>query len=166
MYSLYIYIYIPCLLRIIINSHRYRPRALVPLAPQRLLLLLPPLQSALLLLLLLSPLRPVVRIIDQFSRVPTKIPLPAKDPWPVAVQLHGSIMHMECAQRRHMARIEASRFVGSSTPICSVAKPNDLCRAHLVLLKCFFVPAVDEHIEDDFRRDAARLHSKEKLSGV
>lgn len=58
----------------------------------------------------------------------TEVPLGAKGPWPVTVQLHGSIEKMVCQKCRFLCDLDSNRFCEAEPPECDECAVKDEVR--------------------------------------
>ncbi|EAA34475.3 hypothetical protein GE21DRAFT_1087 [Neurospora crassa] len=64
----------------------------------------------------------------QMPPLATNVPLNAKGPWPVTVQLHGGLEKMVCTKCSHLEPFNAELFEGSEAPLCAKCKEQDEVR--------------------------------------
>ncbi|PSR99438.1 DHS-like NAD/FAD-binding domain-containing protein [Coniella lustricola] len=55
----------------------------------------------------------------------TTIPLPAKKPWPVTIQVHGGLEKMQCTKCSHVSKFDGELFQGPEPPLCGLCKEQD-----------------------------------------
>ncbi len=58
----------------------------------------------------------------------TKVPLETKGPWPLTIQLHGSLEKMVCTKCSKLSTFEAALFSGPVPPLCAQCVENDQIR--------------------------------------
>ena len=72
----------------------------------------------------------------QMPPLATNVPLNAKGPWPVTVQLHGGLEKMVCTKCSHLEPFNAELFEGSEAPLCAKCKEQDEVRIHCRAIGC------------------------------
>lgn len=55
----------------------------------------------------------------------TTIPLPAKKPWPITIQVHGGLEKMQCTKCNHVSKFDGDLFQGPEPPLCGLCKEQD-----------------------------------------
>ena len=58
----------------------------------------------------------------------TKVPLENKGPWPLTIQLHGSLEKMVCTKCNTLSPFQAALFSGPVPPLCTQCVENDQIR--------------------------------------
>lgn len=58
----------------------------------------------------------------------TEVPLENKGPWPLTIQLHGSLEKMVCTKCNKLSPFEAALFSGPVPPLCTQCVENDQIR--------------------------------------
>ena len=58
----------------------------------------------------------------------TEVPLPAKGPWPKAIQLHGGLQKMVCTKCGELRDFEPEIFDGPEAPLCATCAKDDEVR--------------------------------------
>lgn len=58
----------------------------------------------------------------------TSVPLNAKGPWPLTIQLHGGLEKMVCTKCGHLEAFDGSLFEGPEPPLCEKCREHDEVR--------------------------------------
>ena len=64
----------------------------------------------------------------QMEPLATRVPLNAKGPWPVTIQLHGGLEKMVCTKCGHLEAFDGSLFEGPEPPTCVKCEEQDQVR--------------------------------------